>query len=338
MPATIRDIKEKTGLSLATISKYLNGGNVLPENRARIEAAIKELHYEVNELARGLVTNKTKTVGVLVYSIESLFNGKLLRYIGDALRKQGYGLLICDSCENEEVEANSLRFLVNKKVDGIIVVPVSHTSDFLRPAKNAGIPVVLIDRALPDEEHDCVKIDNRMAAFRAMRSILDKKHEKVAIICSKVEYTGIERYKGFLDAMESAGLQVPQEYRKCERHCFEHGYNSMKELLEMEDRPTAVFMTNYEITLGAVMAVNESGLRCPDDISMLGFDDLILSQVVNPKMNMVVQPMKEMGEKAVELLLMRIDEKENEEIMPMEIIVTTKVQQGNSIKDMSVDG
>lgn len=331
MPATIRDIKEKTGLSLATISKYLNGGNVLPENRARIEAAIKELHYEVNEIARGLVTNKTKTVGVLVYSIESLFNGTLLRYIGESLRKQGYGLLICDSCEDQEVEANSLRFLVNKKVDGIIAIPVSRKSDFLKPAEEAGIPVVLMDRNFVDREYDCVRIDNRMAAFRATNTILEKKHKKIAVICSKEEYTGIERYKGFLDAMETEGISVPEEYHKCGRHCFEHGYSSMKELLQLEERPTAVLMTNYELTLGAVMAVNESGVSCPDDISMMGFDDLILAQVMNPRMCMVVQPMKEMSEKAVELLLSRILE-QNKQFMPVEIIVSTRVQEGNSVK------
>lgn len=332
MPATIRDIKEKTGLSLATISKYLNGGNVLPENRVRIEAAIKELHYEVNELARGLVTNKTKTVGVLVYSIESLFNGTLLHYIGDALRKQGYGMLICDSCEDEEIEANSLRFLVNKKVDGIIVIPVSRTSDFLKPAENANVPVVLLDRNLQDKEFDCVRIDNRMTAFRAMNSILSNHHKKIAVICSEAEYTGVERYKGFLDAMENAGIEIPQEYRRCGRHSFDHGYKSMKALLELEVPPTAVFMTNYEITLGAVMAVNESKYRCPDDISMLGFDDLILSQVMNPKMSMVVQPMREMGERAVGMLLSRIQCEEEE--APMEIIVTARLQYGNSIKDV----
>lgn len=337
MPATIRDIKEKTGLSLATISKCLNGGNVLPENRTKIEAAIKELRYEVNEIARGLATNKTKTVGVLVYSIESLFNGTLLRYIGDALRRQGYGLLICDSCEDEQVEANSLRFLVNKKVDGIIVIPVSNRSDFLKPAKNAGIPVVLMDRSLQDENYDCIKIDNRLAAFRAMNSIFEKKHKKIAIICSAREYTGIERYKGFLDAMEEKHLPVPEEYRKCGRHSIEFGYQSMKELLELPNRPTAVFMTNYEVTLGAVMAVNESPLQCPEDISMMGFDDLILSQVVNPRMCMVVQPMKEMGEKAVDLLLDRINQQHDEESLPMEIIMTTKIQKGNSIREPKND-
>ena len=261
MPATIRDIKEKTGLSLATISKYLNGGNVLPENRIKIEAAIQELNYEVNEIARGLVTNKTRTVGVLVYSIQSLYNGTLLRYIGEALRKQGYGMLICDSCEDEAVEAESIRFLVGKKVDGIIVAPVTRSSEFLAPAQKAGIPVVLLDRALQDHVYDCVRIDNRVAAYRAVQVLFEHQHEQVAIICSGKEYTGIERYRGYLEAMQEAGYEVPEEYKKCGAHAFEFGYRSMKELLQLENRPTAVFMTNYEISLGALTAVNESELR-----------------------------------------------------------------------------
>lgn len=331
MSATIRDIKERTGLSLATISKYLNGGNVLPENRARIEAAVKELNYEVNEIARGLVTNKTRTVGVVVYSVESLFNGTLLHHIGNALRKERYGLLICDSCNDEEIEAENIRFLLKKKVDGIIVIPISKRAEFLNPARNAGVPIVLLDRSFQDEEFDCVKIDNRIAAFRAVNLLLKNNHKKIAIICSdnQNEYTGYERYKGFMDAMEQAGLAVPEEYRKKGSHCIEFGHESMQELICLQNRPTAVFMSNYEITLGAVMAINESGLRCPEDISMLGFDDLILSHLVKPQMSMVVQPMKEMSERAVEVLLRKIRSKEEE--LPIEIIMSTKIREGNSI-------
>lgn len=333
MAATIRDIKEKTGLSLATISKYLNGGNVLPENRVKIENAIKELHYEVNEIARGLVTNKTRTVGVIVYSIESLFNGTLLKHIGDALRKEGYGLLICDSSNDEKIEKDNVRFLIGKKVDGMLIIPVSQKADFLKPAEAAGIPVVLLDRAVSDAEVDCVKIDNRKAACRAVNVLLGYHHERIAVICSdKKGYTGYERYKGYLDAMENAGLKVFPEYRKMGSHSIEYGYESMKELLRLPKRPTAVFMSNYEITLGAVMAVNESAYKCPDDISMLGFDDLILSHVVQPQMYMVVQPMKEMGEKAVELLLSRVRAKKDS--YPVEIVLGTKIQEGNSIVDI----
>lgn len=333
MPATIRDIKEKTGLSLATISKYLNGGNVLPENRVRIEAAIKELHYEVNEIARGLVTNQTRTVGVVVYSVESLFNGTLLHHIGNALRKEKYGILICDSCNDEKIEAENIRFLMQKKVDGIIVVPVSRNAGFLKPAQDAGIPVVLLDRTFPTSEFDCIRIDNRMAAFRAVNILIENNHRKVAVICSddENEYTGYERYKGFLDAMEQAGIEVPARYRKTGRHSIEFGQKSMRELLQLEDRPTAVFMSNYEITLGAVMALNESGMQCPEDISMLGFDDLILSHLVKPQMHMVVQPMKEMSEKAVEILLHHIRSKNKKEEIPVEIIMGTRIREGNSV-------
>ncbi len=329
MAATIRDIKEKTGLSLATISKYLNGGNVLPENKIRIEAAIKDLHYEVNEIARGLVTNKTRTVGVVVYSVESLFNGTLLHHIADRLRKSGYGLLICDSGNDEEVEAKNIRFLLSKKVDGIIVIPVAKKSAFLNPVQNAGLPVVLLDRSLQDSAFDCVRIDNRMAAYRAVNLLIENKHKNIAVICSNEEYTGCERYKGFFDAMQQAELVVPVDYQKMGSHSIEFGYASMKQLLELSTPPTGVFMSNYELTLGAVMAVNESNYSCPKDISLLGFDDLILSHVVEPRMYMVVQPMKEMGEKTVELLLSRIEGKETG--MPVEIVLGTRIQEGNSI-------
>lgn len=332
MPATIRDIKEQTGLSLATISKYLNGGNVLPENRIKIEAAIKDLHYEVNEIARGLVTNKTKTIGVLVYSIESLFNGTLLRYIGDALRKEGYGLLICDSNYDEETERKNMRFLINKKVDGMIVVPVSAKKEMLEAAQNAELPIVLLDRTIEDEECDCVRIDNRLAAYNATKHLLEMGHRDIAVISSSTEYTGIERCKGFISAMEDNGIKVPEEYIFNKIHSIEHGHDSMKKIIAQKKRPTAVLMTNYEITLGAVMAVNESEINCPEDISMLGFDDLILSHVTNPVMNMVVQPMKEMGEQAVELLLSKIAKPDEQKCV--EIVLPTMLREGNSIKKL----
>lgn len=331
MPATIRDIKAETGLSLATISKYLNGGNVLPENREKIESAVKKLHYEVNEIARGLVTNKTRTVGIVVYSVESLFNGTLLHHIGNALRKEKYGILICDSCNERKIEAENIRFLLSKKVDGIIVVPVSRKAGFLKPAKDAGVPVVLLDRSLEDGEFDCVKINNRAAAFRAVNLLLQNNHRKIAVICSdnENEYTGYERYLGYLDAMEQAHLAVPEEYQKRGTHSIEFGQRSMRQLIEGEDPPTAVFMSNYEITLGAVMALNESGIRCPEDVSMLGFDDLILSQLVKPQMCTVVQPMREMSEKAVEILLSRIRSREN--VSPMELVMGTRIREGDSV-------
>ncbi len=330
MSATMRDVKNRTGLSLATISKYLNGGNVLPENKILIEEAIKELHYEVNEIARGLVKNKTRIVGVMVHDIECYFSGKLLHYIGQELRKYGYATMICDSCNNEEIEAENLKFLVSRRVDGIIVLPVSMEGGFLKPAKQAKIPIVLVDRSFQDEEFDCVGIDNKIAAYRAVKILQEHNHKDIAVIASDVEYTGVERIKGYEDAMRQAGLEIKEGYIKKGRHSTEVGYEKMKELLASPNRPTAVLMGNYDTMLGGVLAVNESEFSCPEDISLIGFDALMITGVVQPSWYMIVQPMEKMCKKAVELLLNRIEKKGDE--APVKMSFGIKMQEGDSVR------
>ncbi|MBP3876189.1 MAG: LacI family DNA-binding transcriptional regulator [Lachnospiraceae bacterium] len=330
MAATIKDIRKKTGLSLATISKYLNGGNVLPENRQKIDAAVKELHYEVNEIARGLVTSRTKTIGVVVYLVESLFTGALIRHIGVALRREGYGLLICDSNQDENLEAENISFLLGKKVDGMIIIPVGGRCRAQKTLKSAGIPVVILDRPL-EGGFDCVRINNREAGESATRLLLENNHRRIGIISSDDRtYTGWERYLGYRDAMSRAGCPVPEEYCFCGEHSIEYGHRSMEALLSMEVPPTAVFATNYEVTLGAVMALNESGKRCPEDISIVGFDNLLLSHVVRPQLYLVVQPMQQMGEEAARLILQRVRAKED--TAPMDVVFGTTLQAGNSIR------
>ena len=333
MSATMRDVKEKTGLSMATISKYLNGGNVLPENKILIEKAIKELNYEVNEIARGLVKNKTNTVGVMVYNIECYFAGKMLHYIGQELRKHGYGMMICDSCNNEKQEAQNLKFLLSRKVDGIIIFPVSISGNFLKIARKEKVPVVLMDRSFQDEEFDCVGIDNQTAAFRAVNLLLERNHKEIAVIASDVEYTGIERIKGYKEAMGKAGLEVKEQYMKLGRHSVELGYEKMKELLESENRPTAVLMSNYDTVLGGIMAINESKFSCPQDISVIGFGDLIIADVVRPRLWLVVQPMERMCFAAVQLLLDRVNKKKKEE-ESVKMCFGTKIQEGDSISTL----
>lgn len=332
MAATIRDIKNKTGLSLATISKYLNGGNVLPENRALIEDAIKELNYEVNEIARGLVKNKTRTVGILVYDIASFFSSNILHYLGKELRKNGYGMMICDSCNDENLEAENLKFLLSRKVDGIIILPVSVSANFLEPAKKSGIPVVLVDRAFQDEEFDCVCIDNRVAAYRAVDILIKNNHKKIAIIGTNATDTGIERLKGYREAMEQAKIEVRPEYVKIGRFSVEHGYEKMKELIAMEDRPTAVFMSNYETALGGVMAVNDSELSCPEDISLFGFDDLLISSIVRPSLWTVEQPIETLCSNAVKLLLGRVENGDSDD--PVKLSFGARIQKGNSVRNL----
>ena len=332
MAATIRDIRDRTGLSLATISKYLNGGNVLPKNRELIEEAIDALHYEVNELARGLVTNRTKTIGVLVYDIQCLFVGNMLHYLGQELHKSGYAMLICDSCNNEEMEKENLQFLLSRKVDGILIFAVSLTGGFLDPAKRAGVPIVLLDRAFRGEEVDCVEVDNRTAVFRAAQMLIEYGHRKIALVASDVEYTGVERKEGYEDALRTYGISVPEGYRVSGRHSFELGYQGMKGLLAMEEAPTAVILSNYDTTLGGILALNESDMNCPEDISVIGFDDMLMSKVIRPKLWIVSQPMREMSEKAVQMLLARIGHLEAGG--PVRVSFTASMRMGDSVKKL----
>ena len=339
MPSTIKDIKEETGLSLATISKYLNGGNVLPRNKELIEAAIEKLDYQVNEIARGLVTNSTRTVGVSVFDITDVFNGVILHEIGLELSKYGYGMLIVDAGNDPEREAKNIRFLVNKKVDGIISVPVAGPSSVLDPAFAADIPVILIDRQYKDRSLDSVVINNREAAADATRYLIERGHKKIAVICSKDEYTGLERYRGFVDAMEDAGLEVPKEFILAGSHSIEHGYNAMNRILGFKNRPTAVVSTNYGINIGVVMALNEAKVNYPEDISVVGFDNLMLSKVLKTKLTVVEQPMERFGQKGVEILMQRINEKkENNGNLKKEghinIILSTRMIIGASVKNV----
>lgn len=308
MAATIRDITKMTGLSLATVSKYLNGGNVLPENRRLIEHAIEELHYEINEVARGLATNRTRTIGILTHRLDNMFAGTIITEIEDILRKHDYGTIVCGCRGDESIEAEALRFLLGKRVDGIIAIPTSASAAYLEPALQRKLPVVLIDRVFRDRDFDCVLVDNEKSSCQAVKKLIEYGHTKIGIICGEPRtYTAKKRLEGYLRAHREAGIEVNSAYiEQGPMAETEYGYRAMKRLLSLGEPPTAVFLTNYEITLGGIIALNEKDIRFPDDISIIGFDNLMISCVVKPKLWMIAQPMKEIAAQAAGLLLERL--------------------------------
>ena len=344
MAATIRDIREKTGLALATISKYLNGGNVLPENAKAISEAIEELHYEVNEVARGLATKKTRTIGVLIQSFENVFAGTLVSNIESILRQHNYSTIVCDSQGDTKLEEEALRFLISKRVDGIITIPTANDARYLKPVMEKNIPIVLIDRTFSSEKTDKALIDsglidNVKAAKEAVDVLLNHNHEKIAVICGDdSEYTGKKRLEGYKNALNERAIPIKQEYVKRGKLTVEHGFQSMKELLALENRPTAIFMTNYEITLGGILAINEVGLHFPEEISLIGFDNFMLAQIVKPALWMVTQPMEKIAVTAAELMLEKVcvekmsGKKQTEIEDNQKIILETSIYEGKSIR------
>lgn len=297
-----------TGLSLATVSKYLNGGNVLPENRKLIENAIEELHYEVNEIARGLAKNCTKTIGVLIHNLDNIFAGTIIAHIEDILRQHDYGTIVCDCRGDKALEEQEIKFLLNKRVDGIITIPTASNPAYLKSVVDRQIPIVLIDRTFENGDFDCVLVDNSDASFKAVNILIENGHKEIGIICGDdSQYTARERLHGYYRALDANNINIELDFVKRGTLSVEHGYDATKALLTAKKKPTALYLSNYEITLGAIIAINELGISFPEDISIIGFDNMMLSQVVKPKLWMVVQPMEEIAAAAANMILERLN-------------------------------
>ncbi len=305
--ATIKDVAKHTGLSIATISKYINGGNVLDNNKILIDQAIKELGFKVNEIARGLKTNRTMTIGVLIPDLRNIFCTTIVSNIENILIQNGYSTIICDCKQSPALEKEKLEFLVNKMVDGIITMPIGSNARSIRALADKKLPVVLIDRAIREVDCDTVLVDNLNASYNAVEQLIIKGHKRIGIICGPGDiFTAEERLKGYIRVHEDYSMSVDKSLVKKGDYEVESGYRLFNELLDSENRPTAVFVTNYEMTLGAVMAINERNVKVPEELSFIGFDNLMMAKIVKPALSIVVQPMEQIGETAANILLRRL--------------------------------
>lgn len=308
MAATIKDIAKKTGLGLATISSYINGGNVREANRIKIEAAIEELHYEINEVARGLKTNKTKTIGVVIPELNNIFCTEIITSMEDVLRSQGYATIVCDCRTDKKLEAEAIAFLTQKRVDGIINMPVDTTGAHLEAFRKSGKPVVLIDRKIKNLNCDSVFVDNRAAAREAVQVFLQNGHKHIGIITGPKDiFTAQERLLGYKDALLSAGIEIRQSLICYGDYMMPSGVDGLEKLVKENPDMTAVFVCNYEMTMGAVIGANELGLVIPDDLSLIGFDNCSFARACRPKLTIVVQPTELIGTEVAKIMLSRLE-------------------------------
>jgi LacI family transcriptional regulator len=307
---TIKDVSKVTGLAYATISKYLNGGNVLPENREKIEAAIKELNFTVNEFARGLKTNKSNTVGVIVPDISNVYVAGTMPIIVDELRKNGYATIICDSRSDHDRETELVRFLLRKRVDGLINMPACANGSHLYPAFANGLPVVLMDRIVSDciGRVDAVLVDNVRAGEEATAYLIDQGHTQIGIIAGpRDDTTAMERVTGYIGMLKKHGLAICDSLIQQGEFTSEHGYRACIRLIKNNSGMTALFATNYDITVGVMIAINEYGVSVPNDLSVFGFDDMPFAQVIKPHLCMIAQPIIEIGKSVSNMILERMD-------------------------------
>jgi len=306
---TIKDVAKAAGLSIATVSKHINGGNVLAENKQLIEDAIRLLDFRVNDIARGLKTNKTLTVGILIPNFENIFFTRIVSNIENILLSNRYSTIICDYKENKKLEKEKLDFLISKMVDGIITVPLGIDEKDVQKLSEKNIPVVLIDRMIKGINCDTVLVDNLNASYNAIEHLINKGHRRIGIICGPLDiYTAEERLKGYIRAHKDFALDIDKELIKHGNYHIESGYNLLFDLIDSTKPPTAVFVTNYEMTFGSLLALNERNLKVPDDLSLIGFDNLEMAKIVKPQLPIVYQPIKQIGETAANVLLKRLKE------------------------------
>lgn len=332
MAATIKDIAKATGLGLATISSYLNGGNVREKNREKIEKAIEELHFEVNEVARGLKTNRTKVIGIIIPELNNIFCAEIITEIEDHLRSHGYAVMICDCRTDVKREEEAVEFLFHKRVDGLIVMPTGERGTYLQRFIQADKPVVLIDRKMKNVNCDCVLVDNSSAAKDAVNRLIEAGHKKIGIIAGPEDvYTAVERFRGYVLAMKEHKLPVSNEWIARGDYTIQGGTKAMKKLVMNNPDMSAVFVSNYEMTVGAIIELNELGIKIPEELSVIGFDNKEFAKASIPKLSIVSQPTEQIGRCAAEIMLERLDEK-TQESEQRTIKFQTNFIEGKSIK------
>ena len=333
MASTMKDIARETGLGLATISSYLNGGNVREKNRIKIEEAIEKLHYEVNETARGLKTDRTQTIGVVIPELRSSFCAKILSVVEDQMQELGYGMIISDCRTDKDREKKAVEFLLRKRVDILLNIPVDETGAHLLPFLEAGKPVILLDREIPGLGCDVVQADNYEALYLATGLLTGKGHRKIAAVIGPEKiFTTRERRRGFVDACRAAGI-AEEEIRLVDGHdTIEGAAEAVRSLLSCEPDLTGLVVTNNAMTIGTMIGLNEMGIAVPDQVSVVGFDNRHFARACRPTLSIVDQPETEMAHQIVRLMKKRL--KEGNDGVREKIRLSVHVEEGASVRQL----
>ncbi len=306
-PATIIEVAVEAKVSPATVSRVVNGTQpVSPHLRKRVEEALRKYDYQPNPMARALKGNKTLAIGVIISDFANPFFTAVVRGVEEAALKADYSVILCNSDEDPQRERRYLELLKSKRIDGVIVSP-THDSDPEAYRMLGSTPIVLIDRNVPDLEADMVRVDNFHGSYEAVTYLIGLGHIRIATIAGPTNVTtGIERLRGYRSALHDAGIPINPDLITVGDFRQESGYDRARQLLALDPRPTALFVANNLMTLGAMIALNEAGVQIPDDVSMVGFDEVDWAQLSRPPLTVVTQPAYEVGLDGAELLLRRI--------------------------------
>ena len=334
MSATIKDIAAKTGLGLATISSYLNGGNVREKNRVKIEQAIRELGYQVNETARGLKTSRTRMLGAVIPELGSTFSAGIFMEIEDILRRHGIAMLICDCRSDPEREREAFDFLIQRRVDGFFNIPVDETGVNLQSVLQTGKPLILIDRQIESVRCSSICVDNRSAMRSAVRHLVEKGHKRIGLIAgpSRIQ-PARHRQESFLEACREFGIDCGKDCIYIGDDTMTAGVKGVGILRKKHPDMTAVVVSNHQMSVGAIIGLNEMGVRIPEEISIIGFDNPDFARACHPKLTIVNQPVPQIGRAAAEMMLRKLESEDD--MCGERLTFDTKILEGRSVADLN---
>ena len=317
--ASLKDVAERAGVSPSTVSYFLNGKKkVRPETEERIMEAVSELKYRPNLVARSLKMKSSRSAGIIVSDLSNIFFLDVLAGIESVLAEAGYSSIVSNSRGSEETERENLRDLTNRNIDGVILLGTGGHTAF--PEECAGIPVVSVDR-IGDVKTNTISVDNRRGGYIGARYLLQKNRTNIIFIGFPNRISLHERYEGCIDACRECGLDPREHLQYVDTGISpEHGCAAVMDLYAQGKLKgcDAIFAGADYIAFGILKALRELGISVPDEIGVMGFDDLPLSQYVTPTLTTVQQPRFEMGQQAASMLLRRMESPDTSDTVLLE--------------------
>jgi LacI family transcriptional regulator len=325
---TIRDVARLSGVSPMTVSRVINDSErVSPETRRRVEQAISELGYVPSRLARGLSRQRTGTLAVIVPDVANPFFTAVVRAAEEVARRADYHVILCDTRADLSVEQDVIEELIAHRVEGMVIAPVSDRSaTHLQRLAEFGVPFVLIDRTVPGVDCDVVLGDSSGGARQLVEHLVSLGHRRIGFIVESDDVsTARDRRTGYEAALNAAGIAFDPALVAKAAPDPSGGSAGMGRLLELEERPTAVFTVNNLVALGAIEAVRAAGLEVPDDVALVCFDDIEYASRLYPFLTAMEQPAQTFGTLGTQLLLERIEgrgpDRRHEVVLPGEFII-----------------
>ncbi|MCX7568977.1 substrate-binding domain-containing protein [Tumebacillus sp. DT12] len=336
MNKTIYDVAREAGVSMATVSRVLNGTAVVKEEtKAKVLAAIELLGYRPNAVARGLASKRTKSIGVILPDVSDLFHAEILRGIEDIATMYQYHIILANSDAREAREIDLIGTMWEKQVDGLLFISEKITPDIVRTFEQAQLPVVLCATDDPEGRIPAVSIDNQSAARDAVDYFLEKGVRRIAYLGGPTAHpVTMERLKGYTAAFQAAGLPFDQELvLHADTLKYEDGYAQAKRFLDQGHTAEAVVAASDELALGYLNAVRDRGGKAPDDVLLLGFDNTRLSTMTRPELSVIAQPTYDLGAVSMRLLTKLLNDEQIDEYtvrLPHSIIERTSTQRNET--------